>query len=168
MAACACYSSGVNSLNRRACNALLHRQAIPALLALIINDHFLKPLLPSWLTGKLNDFAGQFLSPFLLIVLLAPFARAARGQVWPPKGALIASALWFELSETHLLAHGRMEILVGSLRGRSVEMVRDPSDLIALAMAGVALFAGVVWLVLWHRELHHARMAEPTAQHRVD
>src|SRR5688572_6358086 len=50
--------------------ALLHPAWLLSLAVLGLNDHVLKRLVPSLLTGKLSDFAGLFVAPALLATLL--------------------------------------------------------------------------------------------------
>jgi hypothetical protein len=38
-----------------------------SVLALLLNDHFLKLLFPGWITGKLSDFSGVFLVAYIII-----------------------------------------------------------------------------------------------------
>ncbi|MFL5319217.1 MAG: hypothetical protein ACJ790_06135 [Myxococcaceae bacterium] len=45
---------------------IVHPLPIAALLVLLLNDHWLKHAHPSWLTGKLSDFAGLLLAPIVV------------------------------------------------------------------------------------------------------
>lgn len=53
---------------------LSHPITFLSICLLLLNDHVLKQIAPSHLTGKLSDFAGLFFFPFLLaIVISLPF-----------------------------------------------------------------------------------------------
>jgi hypothetical protein len=52
-----------NPVARRALLALSHPLSIAALLILLLNDHWLKKVAPSWLTGSSSDIAAC-LCPF--------------------------------------------------------------------------------------------------------
>gem|GEM_PF-2279230 len=68
-------------------SALLHPVFVSALVLLVINDHWLKGagMLPTWLTGKLSDFAGLIVAPIVLVCLLRLKSRrsilAAHGLI---------------------------------------------------------------------------------------
>ena len=53
-----------------AVRCLTSRLSLLAIAVLLVNDHLLKARYPSWLTGKLSDFAGLYFAPFLFIVAL--------------------------------------------------------------------------------------------------
>lgn len=52
---------------------------VSALLVLFLNDHFLKIQFHNWITGKLSDFAGIMVLPFLLAFI---FPKLREGSVW--------------------------------------------------------------------------------------
>jgi hypothetical protein len=56
---------------KKALACLSHPLAIGALLLLAVNDHLLRHFWPSWLTGKLGDFAWLFFFPFITAAVLA-------------------------------------------------------------------------------------------------
>ena len=74
---------------------LLHPLFLSALVLLVVNDHWLKGagILPSWLTGKLSDFAGLIVAPVVLVSLLQLKSQRARLT------AHAAIALVFALTE---------------------------------------------------------------------
>jgi hypothetical protein len=114
---------------------LVHPLPATAVVVLIVNDHLLKggPWLPSWLTGKLSDFAGLFFFPLLLVAI-------AQGLAGPRhRGALVAAA-----AAATALVFSTLK-LVPALQGwlpAGVSIVPDPTDLLALPMVGLA----VIWL----------------------
>lgn len=50
---------------------------VVALVALIVNDHWLKAAYPSWLTGKISDIAGLIVAPVLLVSVVELAAWSA-------------------------------------------------------------------------------------------
>jgi hypothetical protein len=106
---------------------LLHPAWLLALLLLALNDHVLKGsgLLPGVLTGKLSDFAGLFVAPLLLALVLR--VRTDRGFVLAhvPVGVVFAA---IQLSEA--AAQGWSALMGGV--GFPWVITRDPTDLVAL------------------------------------
>ncbi len=51
---------------RRALVSLSHPLSIAAIGLLLFNDHLWRKVAPSWLTGKIGDFAWLIFAPFLL------------------------------------------------------------------------------------------------------
>src|SRR4051812_25547573 len=89
---------------RAAASALCDRTTVVVLAVLLVNDHVLKVMVPSWLTGKLSDFAGLYCLPFALlaatfVALVAGegIACRLRGQLLVVPGravAAVALAVW--------------------------------------------------------------------------
>jgi len=81
--------------------ALGHPVTLVSIGLLLLNDHVLKALAPSPLTGKLSDLAGLFFFPFLLAALLSlPLDRLC---VPPRRTAALAFGVtlaWFALIKT--------------------------------------------------------------------
>lgn len=117
--------------------AFRHPLLIFSILVLLLNDHLLKAAAPSFLTGKLSDFAGLFFFPFLAGAALQSLARLARRRLGP-RPALLASfglcaALFIPLKTlpgANALASG----LLSSLFASPVRVTLDPTDLAALVM----------------------------------
>mgnify|MGYP004029549793 CR=1 FL=1 len=97
------------------------------MLVLGLNDHFLKFVYPSFLTGKLSDFAGLVFFP-LLLELLLPSRRLAIG--------LTAIGFIF-VKGTHWgceLWNGFFTEIYQILGSQAhATLLRDPTDLMALA-----------------------------------
>jgi hypothetical protein len=100
---------------------------------LLVNDHVLKFASPSWLTGKLSDFAGMFFFPFIvaagLSLILSKFRLTTHriGVI-----AFGCVAIWFILLKTvqpvnFLTAHFA-SLFVGFPTAFSL----DPTDLLSL------------------------------------
>lgn len=123
---------------------LLHPVALAALVALILNDHWLKAagLMPGWFTGKLSDFAGLIVAPIVLIELAA--VAKLRGSSF--QHALIATSavgVLFTLIKTLPSANALYVRLSGALLsplGWNAGAVLDVTDLIALTALAVPLW----------------------------
>ncbi len=124
----------------RALNSLAHPLSISAVCLLLLNDHLLRPLWPSWWTGKIGDFAWLVFAPFVVAALLACLipSRWRRQEEIVGLGAFAMTGFGFALAKTipavHLLTVGMMERIVGW----DVRWVRDPGDLIVLPALLVA------------------------------
>jgi hypothetical protein len=129
-------------------SALCSGPAVGAVVALLLNDHWLKGagLLPGWLTGKLSDVAGLFFFPMLCVALWRGVgvwargsgARGGRGggvEVAQEVGAAAVTGLVFGLAKTWPGFHASFEPLWG-------QIVMDPTDLWAL----IALPLSVWWM----------------------
>jgi hypothetical protein len=109
--------------------ALSHPLVLASILILLINDHVLKVYAPSTLTGKISDFAGLFFFPILLSAILNLIFKPLNPQ--PRHIALVAfgfTTIWFTLIKTIPFFNNFTESVL------SVQIIRDPSDLIALIM----------------------------------
>jgi hypothetical protein len=60
-----------NAAFYRALQLLIHPVSVTAILVVLINDHVLRRLWPSWMTGKIGDLAWLVFAPFVLAALLA-------------------------------------------------------------------------------------------------
>jgi len=100
---------------------------------LLLNDHVLKVAAPSWLTGKLSDCAGLFFFPFLLAALLGlvldglPISPRRIAQL-----AFSVTGVWFILIKTSPWANALTQDFVSRLLGAPVQIILDPTDLIAV------------------------------------
>ena len=114
-------------------SGLLHPIALAAIAVLVINDHILKEAYPSWLTGKLSDVAGLVFFPLLAAALLAPLIRIARDRL--VTACVIATGVGFAAIKLWEPATVACEHVLGLLQlsPGPVQIVRDPTDLFALA-----------------------------------
>ena len=135
-----------NRAYQKAIQLLVHPASITAILILLLNDHLLRQLWPSWLTGKLGDFAWLFFFPFALAALLAWLIPARITRQVQATGLLAfgLTGVIFSLTKTLPVFHATIVQAATHLFGFQVAWRRDPTDLIALS----ALIAG--WL-LWQR-----------------
>jgi hypothetical protein len=110
---------------------------------LFVNDHILKTVYPSWITGKLSDFAGLFFFPFIVAAgLCLTFSKFRLATTRVGQIAFGFSAAWFILLKTVPLANSLTTELSSMLLGFPTQLVMDPTDLIAL----LAMFpAWVMW-----------------------
>jgi hypothetical protein len=140
-------------------SVLVQPVAISALVVLVVNDHVLKAWQPSWLTGKLSDFAGMLLAPLVLVAIadaVVPRAllgrRYVRISAWlaalSVAAAFAATKTWepaTELYEVGLsLANLPLRWLVGAFvdlgpATAHTVLVADRTDLLALPMGFAAL-----------------------------
>ncbi len=112
---------------------LTHPFILLSIFILLINDHVLKIYFPSVLTGKLSDFAGLFFFPILLSVILhfvvKPFQILSRNIAL---ASFFFTVIFFSLIKTDPFFNDFIEELF------SIQIIRDPSDLMALIMLPLA------------------------------
>jgi hypothetical protein len=141
-------------------DALLHPVVLASIAVFLANDHVLKGAAPGLLTGKLSDVAGLVFFP-LLVVAGWELLRSALGRrAAPSTPALIVAVLgtgltFASVKTTEMGASvfawglGAVQWLVGSAWSvvatvpapsiQPVQIVRDPTDLVALlALVGAA------------------------------
>ena len=139
-----------NAVFWKALHLLSHPVSLGAVVLLLLNDHLLRRVWPSWATGKIGDLAWLFFAPFVLAVFLAwlvPLRGARREKVV----AFLAFGLTggvFILAKTLPGVHGWLVHTTEQLLGLSISLRRDPTDLLAL----VAL-AFSWWF--WRRQIVH-------------
>ncbi|MCC7361577.1 MAG: hypothetical protein IT317_18980 [Anaerolineales bacterium] len=122
---------------RRSLRALGHPASLAAIGLLLLNDHVLKAAYPSWVTGKLSDFAGLFFFPFLLIAIGAFPARSLgqdQARSWLPRAAFGLTAVWFAAIKLWPAANAAMEALLGWVLRARVAIAPDPTDVMALVV----------------------------------
>lgn len=129
-----------NPTLRKALRLLVHPATVAAIVLLLVNDHVLRRLWPSALTGKLGDFAWLFFIPFALAAVLALLWPRVipRRREWIPALAFGAVALIFALAKTAPAAHEAVVRLARVLFGFEVGWRRDPTDLVALLSVAAA------------------------------
>jgi hypothetical protein len=143
--------------------ALLHPLAVVSLVALVVNDHVLKHVVPGVVTGKLSDFAGVLLLP---LFLQAAYEVARRGRAVSEQSsnrvllaAIGATVAGFSLVELVPVFEAAYRVGLGALQWpfqliaswasgdvapplRPVRATADWTDLLALPMVGVAFRIG--------------------------
>ncbi len=128
---------------RTALKALSHPLSLLSILVLLLNDHILKVVAASPLTGKLSDFAGLFFFPFLLAGLLGLVGESLGAS--SRRIARIAfglTALWFAGIKTIPALNTFTAEVAEVFLGHPTFYVLDPTDLISLV---VLPFAWNLW-----------------------
>jgi hypothetical protein len=116
-----------NPPKRRLSPVLKHPLFLGALFVLVINDHLLKGsgLLPGALTGKISDFAGLIVAPWVLVALLGLSKKRAISR------AHIAVGVVFAAINVSALAARTFEKLT-ALTPFPWAITVDPTDLLGL------------------------------------
>ncbi len=131
-----------NRLSRKALKLLCSPLSLSAIAVLLVNDHLLRRFWPSWITGKLGDFAWLLFFPFALAwgwaLVLPRRERLVRGLAFGMTGGV------FALAKTVPVCHAFVVRAAEWVLRQPVVWVRDPSDLVALVSLAVA------WL-LWEK-----------------
>ena len=126
----------MNKTFQKAAYLLSRPVSLLALVLLFLNDHVLRVLWPSWLTGKLGDFAWLFFAPFALAAVLALIIpQSVRGHeklVGLLAFGIVGAA--FFLGNSFVVTHGFILSAVDRLLPFLVQIIRDPLDLIALVV----------------------------------
>jgi hypothetical protein len=132
-------TSIVDAPERHVRAVLLHPATLMALGLLAVNDHLLRRLWPSPITGKLGDFAWLFFAPLVASGLLelarqraARCPQCVRSSGFP---GLIGFGLVggiFALAKTDPGCHAAVVSAASAVFGFEIGWRRDPSDLIAL------------------------------------
>jgi hypothetical protein len=118
-----------------ALNCLSHPSSVLCIIILLVNDFVIKALWPSWISGKLSDFAGLYFFPFLLAFFLAialnrlSIQRRTIGLI-----AMGMTGVCFGLIKTIPLINEWSTDFLESFLGIPAEIVLDPTDLTALIM----------------------------------
>jgi len=134
-----------DSTLRKSLSILTHPLTIAAILVLLINDHYLRIYYPSWITGKLGDFAWLYLSPLALATvlgLLLPRRLKDKSKTVILVSVGLISGV-FLVGKTSLQVNSWMREGMSLLLGVPVSLHRDPTDLIALPAASGAYLAWI-------------------------
>jgi hypothetical protein len=127
--------------------ALAHPLTLGSVALLAVNDHVLKRLAPSALTGKLSDFAGLFFFPYLLIAFaslgrLALSALRSRSSLHALRRrkaapfaslAFLGTAALFAIIKAVPAANAASSGLLAVVLRVPLRVTRDATDLAALA-----------------------------------
>jgi hypothetical protein len=147
-----------------ALTCLTDRWSIIALALLLFNDHFLKYAWPSWLTGKLSDFAGLYFAPFFFLTitffalwLIESASHRDSEQSWLARHANLIAIIWFimigGLFTALKISPASSQIvlnLMESFTGLPQAATVDPTDLLALAVLPIAFWQ---WHDLFGRQV---------------
>jgi len=130
--------------------ALLHPAPAVAFALVVLNDLWLKPHHPGWLSGKLSDLGLCFLLPVFLVALWewgawGLYRLRGRG-LWRAGAAvnggacLLAAGYFAALQLWSGAAVLHVTVLHRLVPGRGFAVTPDPSDLMALIIVPVAFF----------------------------
>jgi hypothetical protein len=133
-----------------ALRCLSHPVSIGALLLLLLNDHLLRHLWPSWWTGKLGDAAWLIFAPFML---LAFFAVILPERVSQKDDALFWASVAttggvFAAANTIPAFQNCFLNVLEAVLGWRMRLVVDPTDLLTLPVL-------LIPVMLWYREQFH-------------
>lgn len=125
-----------NAVFWKALRLLSHPASLTALGVLLLNDHLLRRVWPSWFTGKIGDFAWLFFAPFVVAAVLAWLVplRGARREKAIGLLAFTLTGSVFALAKTVPGVHAWLLHVTERLLDLSISLRRDPTDLIALVM----------------------------------
>lgn len=132
-----------NEILENSLRCLQHPATLLSIFILLLNDHFLKRSVPSWVTGKLSDFAGLFFFPFFLTAIIGMALWKLRPNV-RTIGVFTMGivAIIFILLKTIVGFNLLCTKVTGNLLGYPVHFALDPTDLTALIML---LPAWIIW-----------------------
>ena len=129
--------------------AFRHPIILLSIAVLLLNDHIFKALTPSWVTGKVSDFAGLFFFPFLMGVFL---------QTWNPKRISSRRSLLISFVLTGIVFASIKMLpvlnvwasgLLSHLFRQTIYIALDPTDCLALI---VFLPAWNLWKSIEHHK----------------
>lgn len=144
---------------------LTHPITVASFVLLLVNDHWLKPEHPGWLSGKLSDVAFMVLAPLWLFAVWSRL-RGRQNQGWSARSrqralwaCLLLIGLTLVLMETTAWGDWLYRYGLGALQFpfraaagwvlhaqwsefRPVQATRDLTDLFCLPFLAVALWIG--------------------------
>jgi len=134
---------------------LQHPASWAAILLLLLNDHVLKQFTPSWITGKLSDFAGLFFFPYLITAVASIFLdriRVSRRIIGLVTFGFVG--IGFSLLKISPFVNQWFSQVASQVLATPVHYALDPTDTLAL------LTLWPSWL-LWNRsyQLHPYKFA---------
>ncbi len=123
---------------QHALRTLAHPFSLFSMVVLFFNDYYLRIAHPSWLTGKLGDFAWLFFFPIFLTALLVwVLPRKWLKGTTPILIGISVTALVFTLGKAVPVVLGLMIDSLEWIFRREFTSVADPTDLIALPVMGL-------------------------------
>ena len=112
---------------------LVHPWVWVSMFLLALNDHYLKYAYPSWLTGKLSDFAGLIFFPILLDVIVRQ--RILSVLLTGIMFALVKVTYW-----GNDLYNSSFEIIFEIMGwGENAPLIMDETDCLALIVLWIPL-----------------------------
>lgn len=129
---------------------LLNPWFLIALGVLILNDHFLKEWYPSWITGKLSDFAGLLVFAVFLKVVMARWLKSPIRVLVLHATIGVAFVIW-KLAPVEMLLDWAAEFTSWPMPSR----VRDATDLAALPVLAFSY-----WFLIRERESKFSSLSD--------
>ncbi len=125
--------SNKNQLFQKSLRCLQHPATWLSITILIINDHIFKVIYPSWITGKLSDFAGLFFFPFIVVAIMSFLLKKSKiSSIQVGEISFGIVGICFVLVKTFPLVNIFTTRLTSLLLGTPTKFMLDPTDLIAL------------------------------------
>ena len=121
--------------------------SLAAVAVMVINDHWLKPLLHDPITGKLSDLAGCFFLPLYLSALLGlvvRWSRERRLMVGAVATAVFFAAIKLSAGAADVVSVASAHALGWIGVSAWFHLTADPTDLIALPMVIFAYAYGAM------------------------
>lgn len=112
---------------------LQHPSSLISIALLLVNDHVLKILFPSWLTGKLSDFAGIFFFPFIVGALLSFILNKIKLSTHYV-GQIAFGLVFIGFGSLKLIVpvNAFVGLAASKVYGSPVHYALDPTDVVAL------------------------------------
>jgi hypothetical protein len=146
------FLAGEDAPGRRALplGEFLHPAPLLALVALAVNDHWLKGsgLVGAWATGKISDFAGALFFPLLSTALVDVALYLSRAPVdftlrrWKLGAAIALTGAVMMAIELSQPAADRFAAALRAIGFSRSASTADPTDLAALVALGAAWLIG--------------------------
>ncbi|MBI3737974.1 MAG: hypothetical protein HY258_02890 [Chloroflexi bacterium] len=112
---------------------LQHPLSLISIVVLLINDHIWKISNPSWLTGKISDFAGLFFFPFIIIAVMSLlFENSNFSCLHVGQMAFVSIGIWFFLAKTYFPVNEVTKTVISFLVGHPTQFTLDWTDSFAL------------------------------------
>ncbi|NUN12184.1 MAG: hypothetical protein HUU55_00955 [Myxococcales bacterium] len=140
----------MNDRRLRPFRVLLHPLWVVSLCLLVVNDHWFKQVYPGWLSGKISDFVGLIVAPWVLCAL---FGVRRRGTA---AGVHVAVGVIFSAINLSTGAAGIMSMVTGWV-GFPWSITVDWTDLVGLPMLGVS------WIYLLPKATHAEMVTKRSA-----
>ena len=128
----------------KAFHSLTHPLSIMAILLLLVNDHWLRYVHPSWLTGKLGDFTWLIFAPFIAALLFSWFIPRTWKRQTQIVGCLSIGfiGIWIATAKTIPFVHELTTKTLYTIVGWEGQLRLDVTDLLTLP---ALIISGYIW-----------------------
>ncbi|WP_203652803.1 hypothetical protein [Demequina activiva] len=141
---------------------IAHPASVAGIAVLVLNDHVLKAEFGSWWTGKLSDIAGLIFFPALLAAVASLAVPRASARLLMPAAIAVTGIGFTVVKATDMGAATASAVLTAITWPSTV--LRDPTDLVALAALAVAAWTAHASL----RDAQDTQNAQDTQGARTD